>query len=106
MGRQTDKLMRGLDLLGLTFDPKRPNVVIYGRLADMGYSWDGREWHALSPALRNPASVRVMSASRAEVIALTDMLGRALHAKGYTVTVRPPIANRDGHGFRQYFDVE
>lgn len=107
MAKLTEKLNEALRTLGEQYNPKTPNIVLYAKLAQRNYHWDGKHWtrHGFSE-LGYPCQIRIQGASSSDCQILADGIALCLHAGGYRVTVNPPREDRSTTGWRQYLEVE
>jgi hypothetical protein len=109
MGKQTEKLSKALDKLGLAFDPDVPNIVIYGKMAERGYVWSSEGWKKIDGRLEiaYPVSVRLMGELE-DIIALAEVAATSLRAAGLHIEQGAPTPNiRDNsRSWRIYITVE
>lgn len=107
MAKLTEKLNEALKTLGEKYDPQKPNIVVYAKLAERNYVWDGERWarHGFSE-LSYPALIRVQGKSYNDCAMLSDAIATVLHAGGYRVTLKPAREEYEGGGYRQYLEVE
>lgn len=107
MGKLTAKLEGALRTLNLRFKPDQPNIVVYAKLAERGYAWDGNKWARDGFIdLTYPALIRVTGREHIDCVLLSDAIADVLHAHHLTVNVKPPKMELSGVGWRQYIEVE
>lgn len=108
MAKLTRKLMLGLQVLGLEHNPATPNIVIYGKLTERGYVWNGNVWEQGSGGweLSYPVQVRIMADGIIDCSLMASFLAKALQAGGFRTDVSTSRPNREGNGYRAYITVE
>lgn len=108
MLKKTKKLIAALEVLNAPYSERQPNVVIYGKMAEQGYEWNGENWtrNGAPIELSYPVLIRVMGPHRLEVLSVGDKIAQCLHDAGLSVQAKSPVENRDGAGYRQYITIE
>lgn len=107
MARLTAKLESALRTLNARYNPDTPNIVVYAKLIERGYAWDGNKWARDGFIdLTYPALIRVTGREHIDVVLLSDAISDVLHAHHLRVVVKPPKMELSGVGWRQYLEVE
>lgn len=94
--KMTTKYVRALEILGDNYDKRQPNIVAYGRLAEMGYEWDGKQWELLKKRYEVELEIRITSYNPDDVMDAADCLAAQYHEHGHKVHARPPVLRDSG----------
>jgi hypothetical protein len=107
MGKLTQKLDAALKTLGMKYNPLNPNIVVYGKLAERGYAWDGEKWARNGFGdLSYPALIKVVAQTYLCTEKLADVVAAHLHQQGLRVTMKAPKEALHTTGFCVFIEVE
>lgn len=94
--KMTTKYVRALEILGDKHDQRQPNIVAYGKLAELGYEWDGKAWKLVKKRYEVELEIRISSYNPDDVMDAVDGLAKQWHDNGHTVHARPPVLRDSG----------
>lgn len=108
MARLTEKMKQALVLLRQEHNPDTPAIVIYGKVTERGYTWNGNYWERSDGGftLAYPAQIRIMCDGIIDATLLSRFIERALRDGGWNPDVSTARPNNSGNGYRVYITIE